>query len=921
MPQAFYLASFRAGRLLVIAAMASVIAPAADASAQTCFGLVPTSGCNVNGTVGPCVGTPGDDRIRGTSGDDVIIGLGGKDRISGRGGSDVACGGDGNDSLRTRNGKDKLDGGAGGDRLSSSGNDDILFGGSGVDSIRAGSGHDLVVGGDNVDRIRGGGGDDVIDGGGGADSVKGGAGLDRCASDSPPPDCEITEASRSRYELAGGCFAVAATDPGSGSSAFLAPAGSGDAFAFSAQTPEAAAPLVMKAADLGVYLFRDDAGGYLVSQGSNLERNTEPQSDILLVDDSFQSDAEWELESILGDPMRFRLRHLASDRYLAIAGLVAAESSAAQVSFHERTGCAPFPEATLDADGQVEPRVWEDGSVFGFVDAHSHILSNFGFGGGGIFHGSAFHRLGIEHALPDCSLFHGDEGRRDLFGFGFDSRSDIDPNTLLVAFVTGETPEDNHATAGYPEFTDWPSAFDSSTHQVQYYKWLERAWLSGLRLVIQHATTNAVICEFLAGLGVQPVRYSCNDMVAVDRIIEETYNMERYIDAQEGGPGLGWFRVVTSPSEAREVINEGKMAVVLGIETSHLFNCLVTPTAEHPACDEDDVVERLDDYHARGVRALFPVHKYDNAFSAGDGDKNFIELGNFIQAGHYTNFTEDCDDTVNTSFDKGDLFFPGINQPRVDYFAPPPMELAPLVDFAADPLAALIPFLPNLLEPTAEGDFCQNAGLTDLGEFLVEQVMSKGMVLEIDHLPRRAYKRVFEMLEDNDYPAAGTHGLEAGGALYALGGVSISGFRRCRDESQQATMDDGFQDDVQLIADNGGFPAIGFGFDLNGFAGAPRPRFGPDASCGDVQTDPVTYPFQSYAGDVTFHQPQVGNRTIDFNTEGMAHIGLVAELIEDVRGDGVSDEDLEPLFKSAEAYLRMWEKAEARGVLLGGVSP
>jgi hypothetical protein len=172
------------------------------------------------------------------------------------------------------------------------------------------------------------------------------------------------------------------------------------------------------------------------------------------------------------------------------------------------------------------------------------------------------------------------------------------------------------------------------------------------------------------------------------------------------------------------------------------------------------------------------------------------------------------------------------------------------------------------------------------------------------------------MLEDNDYPAAGTHSLDNGGAIYALGGISTSGFGRCRDAVEAGTMDDRFQDDVQLITDNGGFPAIGFGFDLNGFAGSPRPRFGAGSNCNDVQTDPVTYPFTSYAGDVTFNQPQVGNRTIDFNTEGMAHVGLVAELIEDVRGDGVTDEDLEPLFKSAEGYLRMWEKAEARGGVL-----
>jgi microsomal dipeptidase-like Zn-dependent dipeptidase len=126
-------------------------------------------------------------------------------------------------------------------------------------------------------------------------------------------------------------------------------------------------------------------------------------------------------------------------------------------------------------------------------------------------------------------------------------------------------------------------------------------------------------------------------------------------------------------------------------------------------------------------------------------------------------------------------------------------------------------------------------------------------------------------------------------------------------------LDDGFQNKLARIVDNGGYPALGFGFDLNGLAGAPGPRFGEKSGCSTPQTDPVTYPFTSYAGDVTFLQPRVGNRTLDFNSEGMVHIGLVAELIEDVRRDGASDAELEPLFRSAEGYLRMWEKAERRG--------
>ena len=77
------------------------------------------------------------------------------------------------------------------------------------------------------------------------------------------------------------------------------------------------------------------------------------------------------------------------------------------------------------------------------------------------------------------------------------------------------------------------------------------------------------------------------------------------------------------------------------------------------------------------------------------------------------------------------------------------------------------------------------------------------------------------------------------GKLYRLGGVSASGFGRCRSPNASATMDDGFQNRIRLIEDNGGFPAEGFGFDLNGFAGAPGPRFGSRSGCGSPQTDPV----------------------------------------------------------------------------------
>jgi Ca2+-binding RTX toxin-like protein len=63
------------------------------------------------------VGTPGPDRLRGTSKRDVICGLGGNDRIQGRSGADVIVGGPGNDSINGNRGRDRLFGNGGDDRL------------------------------------------------------------------------------------------------------------------------------------------------------------------------------------------------------------------------------------------------------------------------------------------------------------------------------------------------------------------------------------------------------------------------------------------------------------------------------------------------------------------------------------------------------------------------------------------------------------------------------------------------------------------------------------------------------------------------------------------------------------------------------------------------------------------------------------
>jgi len=720
---------------------------------------------------------------------------------------------------------------------------------------------------------------------------------------------------RSVYSVANGCYAIS---PDGGQN-FLS---SGAAstwmrFQFGVMPAEQANRFRLQPSDLGKYLLYDWSRSYLTADGNAFRLVPELASDInevngeVVVEDRMQSEGEWQLLAAANG--QFHLQHIKSGKFIGTDGTLVAE--AASLSLVEKTDCAVFPELSLDATGDISFTEFEDGSVFGFVETHSHLFTNYAFGGGGVFHGAPFHPLGVEHALGDCTLNHGVDGRQDFMGSVFNAGVG-DFNDLLPAILAGELPQKDHDTDGYPTFTSWPAAPFSATHQVQYYKWLERAYLSGLRLLVQHATTNQVLCQLVVGSGFNPRRYDCNDMVAVDRILESTYAMERYIDAMSGGPGQGWFRIVFSPAEAREQIKAGKLAVVLGIETSDLFDCFLVPFGEFGKCTEADVVAKLDEYHAQGVRVLFPVHKFDNAFSAGDGDRRVSDIGNFGHTGHYSNFVL-CPDELLTfpgGFDEGGLNFANLNQPRDVYDSPPPIDMS---GFDANPLGALFPYIGLLGGGPLVGEYCQNHGLTDLGEFLMREMMKRGMVIEVDHMPRKSYKRAYEILEEYDYPAVGSHGRNNNARLYALGGVSKFNFGRCRYRDEPGTMDDSLQARVSLMRQVGAFEAEGFGFDLNGFAGAPGPRFGENSDCPEPQTDEgITYPFTSYAGDITLHRPAVGERTLDFNTEGMVHLGLVAELIEDVRRNGVSDKDLEPLFKSAEGYLRMWEKSERRGAEL-----
>ncbi len=297
--------------------------------------------------------------------------------------------------------------------------------------------------------------------------------------------------------------------------------------------------------------------------------------------------------------------------------------------------CAHFPEAESNFTGT--PFKGSPGQpVKGHVDAHVHISATEFLGGAE--HGRPYHKFGVQHALPNCEQTHGPQGSRDLVGNLF----------------TMDT--DGHDTAGYPHFNEWPAA-RMLTHEAIYWKWLERSWAGGLRVIVNDLVDNQTLCEIQSANSNQPVQ-NCNEMDNAGRQAGTMYGMMDYIDAQYGGRGEGFFQIVHDSARAREVIEDGKAAVILGIEISNLFDCTVNynPARQLPPHKEPMTVteaegmgmllenrygcspESLDLSMQRawgwGVRQLITIHEFDNAFG-GNGifDGLVLNLGNRENSG------------------------------------------------------------------------------------------------------------------------------------------------------------------------------------------------------------------------------------------------------------------------------------------------
>ena len=510
----------------------------------------------------------------------------------------------------------------------------------------------------------------------------------------------------------------------------------------------------------------------------------------------------------------------------------------------------------------------------GIADLHLHMFAEEAFGGGW-FHGS--HKGPAEEALAPCDGGEpGDHARLQadlgpLLGTCDDiTLSELGALVPLISVIagdgggevigeyistipgsTGDTGKHDDRTSGWPDLTGWPR-WDVIAHQQVWEGHLRDAYDAGLRVEVVSAVSFDWLCRAIAPENL--VRPQCDEMDDVRLQLQQAHDFVARND---------WAEIALTPADARRIVSEDRLAIILSIEASHIMG-------------KGDWRAQLDEFYELGVRTLQPVHQLNSRFAGAAPHNTIFHIAQYAENCH---IDEDCaltGATVTLGFD-------------------------------------------------LDKD-CKNVlGLTDEGKQLITEMMDRGMLIDVAHMSEKGVGDVRDLVVARDhYPIYLSHGhfrdimtkdrqreekttpqwiaqlVRQTGGLIGLrtGPEEMNTY----DPSPVANTCHGSARSFAQAYDFGRLGLkvpLALGSDLNGFIQQVRPRFGPDACSASFPTEArCQAKDEAMAGP-----PPLGTA---FDESGFGHIGLITDLLADLDQLG---SDTAPLRNSADNFVRMWERA------------
>lgn len=419
---------------------------------------------------------------------------------------------------------------------------------------------------------------------------------------------------------------------------------------------------------------------------------------------------------------------------------------------------------------------------------------------------------------------------------------------------TGIALLDPHPPQQYGKTAQWPHWKDIKHEQVSA-KDLKTAHENGLGLMMASLVNNQWLAGAMVAAGLNQDGVPANDMDSVKLQLHSLWAMHKNTD---------WYRIVRDPWEARRVSAQGKLPVVLAIEADHLF-----PQGDGPW------KQQLHDFYAMGVRSIQLAHQVNTHFSGAAFHRDIFKPFGRIKS----------------------LFKPEISFMTGDGYHNP-------------------------------------VGLSPLGYELLEEMIRLNMLIDISHLSIVAQRDIYAYVAEKHkgYPLYNSHTrygplltpegaqelkefvttpetavfIRRTGGMVGLrtGENPMKDFKPAQGQSQSNVLNNCDGSSRSLAQMYQAFEAhdlsIALASDFNGFISQAGPRYGEEA-CPNAPGAERSAQIQAQGS------PPKGSALLqDFNTRGIAHMGLLPALIEDWQQLGLDTHNVD---HSAETFLKMWERA------------
>jgi Membrane dipeptidase (Peptidase family M19) len=378
--------------------------------------------------------------------------------------------------------------------------------------------------------------------------------------------------------------------------------------------------------------------------------------------------------------------------------------------------------------------------VWGWADIHSHPMAQAGTG-----NLLAGHVHGPVEDVGSCLEIHGSDHSSPthwLSALAFDEGLSNDGSTRRTGWPVAGSPDPDDQG-----FRGWP-AFDQLTHLTMHQDWIRRAYDGGLRLMVALVVHNQVLAALSTGL--EP------GTAQSDRdVVEPQVQLLREFVAHN----RDWCGLATDPDGARRLVDDNKLAFVLGLETDSVNDWIRFDDLPHDDNDANRAAVRGQVHDAihgyfgylrdLGIVQINLVHLSDNAFGGMALYDVFFVVNTWLRTGRIPEAEDGFHDEH------------GALRPAGEAIRAP-------VTVGSDAAESFLTWAAAKGFPVAgipgsgihgQGDR-NRIGLTPAGEEALLEAMRLGMVIDMDHMSEKATITAYGMatgLGPAPYPLVAAH--------------------------------------------------------------------------------------------------------------------------------------------------------------------